>query len=129
MNKEIDMEMASQMVKSAEALLSEYGENINHTVAASILSKDGEIISALNLYHFTGGPCAELSVLAKAISSGSEPVAIVAVGDRKRGIIEPCGRCRQVLIDYCPEIKILIKENKVLPISSLLPYSYVLKDQ
>ena len=32
----------------------------NHTVAAAAIDVTGEIFTAVNNYHFTGGPCAEL---------------------------------------------------------------------
>ena len=32
----------------------------NHTMAAAARARDGRIVTAVNAYHFTGGPCAEL---------------------------------------------------------------------
>jgi cytidine deaminase len=82
----------------------------------------------VNLYHFNGGPCGELVALANAISGGEkEFTVIVAVGDRNRGILAPCGRCRQVLFDYCPDIQvILLNEDEYImkPIQDLLPDVY-----
>lgn len=33
---------------------------------------------------------------------------MVAVGDRERGVVPPCGRCRQVLLDYFPGLKVIV---------------------
>lgn len=54
---------------------------------------------------------------------GNEPVdhdldTIVAVGDRERGVMPPCGRCRQFLTGCVP-----------YRISALLPESYIWADQ
>lgn len=74
----------------------------NHTVAATVRSlTTGQTFIALNVYHFTGGPCAELSVLDAAAARGVlalEIETIVAVCRRgERGdvyrVINPCGRC------------------------------------
>jgi cytidine deaminase len=34
-----------------------------HTVGAAVRDRDGRAFTGVNLYHFTGGPCAELGAL------------------------------------------------------------------
>ena len=116
------------LVKAAQKALGAHGDGKNHTVAAAIKTGDGTIVTGLNVYHFTGGPCAELSVLANALSSGKTDLkTIVAVGDRDRGILAPCGRCRQVLFDYSPDTAVIVMEEGKLAaktIRELLPHAY-----
>ena len=116
------------LITPAQYLLSKYGDYKNHTVAASILADDGSITTALNLYHFTGGPCAEVAVLISAISNGKKGFkAIAAVGDRGRLILSPCGRCRQILFDYYPDIKAVVNDsgnNVLTSVKELLPFTY-----
>lgn len=104
----------------------------NHTVAAAARSHDGRIVTAVNAYHFTGGPCAELVVIGAAAAQGAyELDTIVAVGDRDRGVVPPCGRCRQVLLDYFPAINVIVGASdrlRAVPITDLLPESYVWAD-
>lgn len=58
----------------------------NHTMAAAARAQDGRIVTAVNAYHFTGGPCAELVLIGAAATLGAyELDTIVAVGDRDRG--------------------------------------------
>ena len=78
----------------------------HHTVAAAARAADGRIVTGVNVYHFTGGPCAELVVIGVAASQGVGQLAeIVALGDRSRGVVTPCGRCQQVLSDYHPDTR------------------------
>ncbi len=57
-----------------------------HTMAARARAGDGRIITAVNAYHFTGGPCAELVVIGAAAAQGAYDLhTIVAVGDRGAG--------------------------------------------
>ncbi|MDQ0954773.1 cytidine deaminase [Streptomyces phaeochromogenes] len=42
----------------------------NHTMAAAARAQDGRILTAVNAYHFTGGPCAELVLLGTAAAQG-----------------------------------------------------------
>ncbi|MFD7690666.1 cytidine deaminase family protein [Streptomyces sp. NPDC059781] len=104
----------------------------NHTMAAAGRGRDGRIVTAVNAYHFTGGPCAELVLVGAAAAQGIyELETIVAVGDRDRGVVPPCGRCRQVLLDYFPGIEVIVgggEDVRTVPIAELLPVGYVWAD-
>ncbi|MBU6535650.1 cytidine deaminase family protein [Streptomyces mayonensis] len=101
----------------------------NHTVAAAARARDGRIVTAVNAYHFTGGPCAELVVIGTAAARGAyDLVTVVAVGDRERGVVPPCGRCRQVLLDYFPGLEVIVGDGegvRSVPVAELLPATYV----
>ncbi|MFD9904881.1 cytidine deaminase family protein [Streptomyces sp. NPDC059063] len=85
------------------------GEDGVHTMGAAVRAVDGTMHGGINLYHFTGGPCAELVALGNARASGARELStIVAVGNLGRGVIGPCGRDRQVLFDYHPDIRVLL---------------------
>jgi cytidine deaminase len=85
------------------------GEGGVHTMGAAVRGADGRMYGGINLYHFTGGPCAELVALGHARASGArELTTIVAVGNLGRGPVGPCGRDRQVLFDYHPAIRVLL---------------------
>jgi len=104
----------------------------NHTMAAAARARDGRIITAVNAYHFTGGPCAELVLIGAAAAQGAYDLdTIVAVGDRDRGVVPPCGRCRQVLLDYFPALMVIVgngDRTRAVPIADLLPETYVWAD-
>lgn len=130
----LDQYIIEKLVRSASEMLARSGDGNNHTVAASLYADDGAIYSGVNLYHFTGGPCAEIVALARLASDGggARPLAIVAVADRERGVIAPCGRCRQILLDYCPDIQVVLTAEHgilALPLSALLPYVYLRADR
>jgi cytidine deaminase len=114
-----------ELVKEATELIGARTDDRFHTTAAAARSTDGRIITGVNVFHFTGGPCAELVVVGCAVAEGAgELTQIVAVGDRDRGVLPPCGRCRQVLLDLFPEMEVIIPDGsslRSLPISELLP--------
>ena len=116
------------LIHAAEEVINSQTDNHNHTVGAAVLDQDGTISIGVNLYHFTGGPCGELTALANAIAQGKiKPKAIVAVGNNGRGVLAPCGRCRQVLFDYYPEIEVVLagtNEPITKPIKALLPDTF-----
>ncbi|MCC9204714.1 cytidine deaminase family protein [Arthrobacter sp. zg-Y769] len=100
-----------------------------HTMGAAVRTADGGMHAGVNLYHFTGGPCAELVALGVARAAGGlEPTCIVAVGNHGRGVQSPGGRDRQVLADYYPAIRVILP-TPAGPVSisagDLLPLGFV----
>jgi cytidine deaminase len=117
------------IITAATALVDRATDGDRHTVAAATLTASGEIVTGLNLYHFTGGPCAELVAFANVAAAGAVPRVIVAVGSHGRGVIPPCGRCRQVMLDYWPGIDVVMPADattgwRLVPIGDLLPGRY-----
>jgi cytidine deaminase len=100
----------------------------NHTVAAAAMDTTGRIHTAVNNYHFTGGPCAELVVLGVAAAANAGPLTtMVAVGDGGRGVLAPCGRCRQVLLDQHPGCHVIVPTPdapELVNVRHLLPYAF-----
>jgi cytidine deaminase len=121
-----------RVVDAAERLAATLGGDPAHTVAAAAMNTGGQIYTAVNVYHFTGGPCAEQVVLGVAAAAGAGPlVMIAAAGDGGRGLIPPCGRCRQTLLDLHPDITVAVPGDdgpQVEAIQKLLPYTYFFPD-
>lgn len=116
------------LVAAARRTIDEHGDQDVHTVAAAVRDERGAVHVGVNLYHFTGGPCAELVALANARAAGARaPQTIVAVGDDGRGLLAPCGRDRQVMADYHPRIRVLIptpQGARAVRADALLPHTY-----
>ncbi|WP_198416850.1 MULTISPECIES: cytidine deaminase family protein [Cryobacterium] len=98
-----------------------------HTMGAAVRAADGRMFAGVNLFHFTGGPCAELVALGTARAGGAREITtIVAVGNHGRGVVGPCGRDRQVLFDYHPGIRVLLPTAegvRVARIETLMPFA------
>jgi cytidine deaminase len=121
-----------ELIQAATHIAATRCQGDNHTMAAAARAQDGRIVTAVNAYHFTGGPCAELVVIGAAAAQGAYDLdTIVAIGDRDRGVVPPCGRCRQVLLDYFPNLKVIIGASdslRTVSITDLLPESYIWAD-
>ncbi|MGP9501290.1 ASCH domain-containing protein [Specibacter sp. AOP5-B1-6] len=126
------LESELRVIQAAEELAATLGSDENHTVAAAAMDTQGVIHRAVNVYHFTGGPCAEFVVMGLAATAGAGPLmTMAAAGDGGRGLIPPCGRCRQAMLDIHPDIMVAVpggKGARMQPIRKLLPSSYVLPD-
>jgi cytidine deaminase len=99
-----------------------------YTMGAAVRAADGRMFAGINLYHFLGGPCAELVALGRARAEGARVLTtIVAVGNEGRGVCGPCGRDRQILVDYHPDIRVILPTEKGLGsvvATDLLPGAY-----
>ena len=114
---------------------------MDHTVGCACLTSTGRVFTGINVFHFTGGPCAENIAFGNAAAAGvgstyspgtsdEKLVCCVAVWNDKRGVISPCGRCRQMMFDYYPEMRVIVNDVegqglKTVGVRELLPYAYV----
>ena len=94
-----------------------------HTVAAAARTPQGRVITGVNLRHDGDETCAELVAVGAAVTQAAgELETIVAVGDRGREILLPCDRCRRLLLDYFPAIRVVVgpmEDPYVLPLADL----------
>lgn len=72
--------MDQELIDAAVGLIEGVTDGHRHTVGSAIRAASGRIVTGVNLYHVTGGPCAELVALANAVAVGETPRTIVAVG-------------------------------------------------
>lgn len=114
-----------EVYEAAGSLARDLPDDSRHTVAAAAMDTAGRIHTGVNVFHFTGGPCAELVLLGAAAAGDAGPLlTIVAMGRNERGVIAPCGRCRQVLLDHHPDVQVIVPGPRGVPIRELLPYAY-----
>lgn len=124
------LEIDRQLIDMASAELRDKNTEPLQTVIAAARMKSGNIHSAINLYHFTGGPCAEGVLMAGALFEDDLFETIVAVHYDNNGtteIINPCGRCRQMFNDYTPDVSVIVGHDgwaTKVSVAELLPYAY-----
>lgn len=101
----------------------------HHTVGAAIRCKNGRVYSGVNCDGIHGS-CAEYITVGVAISAGEREFdAIVAVHDKApNGLLAPCGNCRQMLIEYCPDVKVILNNDHdemiKVDIKDLIPFAW-----
>ena len=101
----------------------------NHTVGCALLCKNGEIYKGVNCDGIHGS-CAEYITMGIAISNGEREFdTIVAVHDKAPNcVVSPCGNCRQMLFEYCPDIKVIVNDENgnltKVTAKDLLPFAW-----
>lgn len=101
----------------------------NHTVGCALLCKSGKIYKGVNCDGIHGS-CAEYITMGIAISNGEREFdTIVAVHDKSQNcVVSPCGNCRQMLFEYCPDIKAILNDEngELIKVTAkdLLPFAW-----
>ena len=101
-------------------------------VGAALLTKSGEIVTGCNveLHTTLSSICAERTAMVKAVSMGhTEFEAIAVVSDAEKPI-SPCAFCRQYLVDFDPEILVIMagadgSEVVEMTAAELLPMAFM----
>jgi len=118
-----------------EARTEAYVPYSHFQVGAALLTEDGTVIKGFNIenaaYSMTN--CAERTALFKAFADGKrtfKKIAVVADSDRP---VPPCGACRQVMAELCPQDMVVILTNLKgdqveTTVGELLPGAFLAKD-
>src|SRR6478736_6097014 len=125
------------LVSAAHQVLAQHYKLFWHTVAAAIRSDDGRVWTGLHLGATVGrlAVCAEAVALGRALLEGAVRVeAVVAVrhpkpdeADRQLAVVPPCGACREMFVDHCPDARVIVRGPGGLtkvPVRDLLPLPY-----
>lgn len=119
-----------ELIRQAQELIDTRTDKLIHTVAAAIKTKSGKVFTSVNLHHFMGGPHAEVAAFARVASEGEQPAVIVAVGNNGRGVLTPCGECRQVMSDFYPDIQVIVdNDGMTMTTQELLPVTFNWSEQ
>lgn len=123
--------------EATEAIRARYRYG-RHTVGAALRGASGRIYAAVNLDATVGraAVCAEAVAIGVAVMAGEASVeAVAAVWQHRRdkgggeepakvSLVSPCGLCRELLLDYAPEVSVLMPGRGRVPITALLPGPY-----
>jgi cytidine deaminase len=125
------------LVAAAHDVLAQHYKLFWHTVAAAIRGRDGRVWTGLHLGTTVGrlSVCAEAVALGRALLEGCDGIdTIVAVrhpkpdeADRELAVVPPCGACRELFLDHCPDARVIVHGPKGLrkvAVRELLPLPY-----
>lgn len=120
------------LIESARALLPRAAAPYSKFRVAAVLEDEAGVTHpGVNVesvsYDLT--LCAERAALVGALARGAKRFTRIAiVADRARPVL-PCGACRQVLLEYAPELVVLTESSdggvEEVALRSLLPRPFV----
>lgn len=128
----------NELIQAATDIISRRYTYGKHHVGSAFRTKSGKIVTGVNVDAYVGrvGVCAEAIALGRMISEGENEFVQVAsvyhpkpdAPDQTPYVVSPCGVCREMLSDYCPQAEVFYVENgevKKVKAIDLLPGKYV----
>jgi cytidine deaminase len=127
-----------ELVAAATQAIKERYRNDWQEVGAAIRTRDGRVVTGVNLdaYVGRGAVCAEAVAIGRALTEkGDHGIeTIVAVRhpkpdepNREIAVVSPCGTCRELIHDYDGRARIIVPGNDgvtIVTIGELLPNKY-----
>ena len=107
-----------------------YAPYSRYRVGAAALVDDGRVVSGCNVENAAYGAtiCAERTAMVKAVSEGHRDFDTIVIAGRSEDHCVPCGTCRQVMMEFAPDLTVICLngkgESKRFALKELLPYGF-----
>lgn len=112
-----------------KAISDAYAPYSGYRVGAALLSEEGKVYVGVNIENISYGAtiCAERSALGNAVSDGARTFSKIAIA-AEEGEACPCGICRQALIEFSPDMRVVTRSSEgkmnAAKLSDMLPHAF-----
>lgn len=122
----IEVDWKSLRDNAIEVMSGAYAPYSRFPVGAAALTDDHRIVVGCNVENVSYGLglCAECAVVCALHSGGGGRLVALSCVDASGGLLMPCGRCRQVLLEHGGPAMLIDHPAGPRPLSDLLPEAF-----
>lgn len=120
-----------ELCQTAVAMLDRaYCPYSHFPVGAALECGDGTVFTGCNVENAAYGVaiCAERTAMTKAVSEGHRDFVRIAIAGKSENFCVPCGICRQMMMEFAPDMEVICLNNKggtkSFRLRELLPYGF-----
>lgn len=91
-----------------------YAVYSNFRVGAALLTREGKVFTGCNVENaaYSVTNCAERTAVFAAVAEGFRDFTAIAVTSDSEHYTVPCGACRQVLVEFNPDMKVIMGNHR-----------------
>lgn len=136
-DEERDQWLGGLVARARATISARYVEN-RHQIGAVLVAGDGRVFTGIHLEAMVGRAsiCAEAVALGRACEAGATDLRVALAvrhpkpsePHREIKLVPPCGLCRELLLDYGPEIRVVLGSGdgyELVRLAEMLPHKYV----
>ena len=107
-----------------------YAPYSHFPVGAALRTPAGEIFTGCNVENasYSLAICAERTALFSAVAAGARAFEAIAIAGPAGAALPPCGACRQALVEFGAELRIVMEgvdgAPAAIPLAELLPLRF-----
>jgi cytidine deaminase len=127
----VSVSEAELFAQAREARARAHAPYSKFSVGAALACADGTIVTAANVENASYGlsMCAERSAIFAAVATGRTTFTAIAIAGPDGVTVPPCGACRQVLVEFAPQLRVSYQAGAsfvTTTLDVLLPATFVL---
>ena len=117
------------LVQRARELIQKRFTEGRHHIASALRTRSGQVFEGVHVEVYVGRitVCGEAVAIGAAATAGDTDIDTIVAVDETGRVVSPCGMCREMIADYSPTAKVILKfgeELRAIPAKDLLPYPY-----
>ncbi len=122
----VDVDWELLRGKAIEVSFRAYAPYSGFPVGAAALADDGRVVAGCNVENVSYGLglCAECAVVCALHSEGGGRLVALSCVGPDGGLLMPCGRCRQVLLEHGGPGMLIDHPRGARPLGELLPDAF-----